>query len=253
MINYYLDDQSRIVSLTMDRDQKRNAFNRELAEQLISALQRAEDGEARVVVLRAKPGARVWCAGHDLNELDPQNLHAENPTLRVVERIQSTPLPVIAMVEGAVFAGGLLLLLSADIVVAAENADIAITSAKLGVPLSPDLYAMWLGVMGIHQAKELLFTAAPISAADAHHAGLYNHLVSCEQLEQTTFGLAQRITENSPAVIANAKHQLNQIARQLCLGDSEREQIDRWNAEILNSRETRDRIAAILAAVRKEQ
>lgn len=194
---------------------------------------------------------KVWCAGHDLNELDPQSLLLENPTLAVARKIQSIPLPVIAMVEGRVYAGGLILLLSADIVIAAHNAEVAITSNKLGIPLSPDLHAYWLRVMGIHKAKEMLFTATTITANDAYHSGLYNHVVEPEKLERITDELASRIIDCSPDAVANAKYQLNLIAGQASLSNVERVDVDKRNSEILNSQDTRERISALLASLRR--
>jgi len=213
VINYAVDETG-VATMTLNRDDKRNAINREMAEQILQRLEQAEADGMRVVILRANAGVQVWCAGHDLAELDVEDLHAENPTLEVARKIQSVPFPVIAMVEGRVYAGGLILLLSADLVIAAENADVAITSNKLGIPLSLDLHAYWLRVMRLHKAKELLFTAGSISASDACHAGLYNHVVALEQLERVTTQIAERIIKCSPTAIASTKHQLNLIARQ---------------------------------------
>jgi methylmalonyl-CoA decarboxylase len=250
MIKYSINEQ-RIATVSLNRDEKRNAFNEELAEQVLQSFEQAENDGARVVILRANPGAKVWCAGHDLAELDLHELHAENPTPEVARRIQAVPFPVIEMVEGSVHGGGLILLLSADIVMAAENAEVAITSNKLGIPLSLDLHAYWLRVMGIHKAKELLFTAATIYAKDAYHAGLFNHVVRQEQLEVATGEIAQRVIECSPDAIANTKHQLNLIAMQSALSDEQRAGIAKRNSKLLNSDDTRDRIASLLASLRR--
>ena len=247
----YSTNESGIATITLDRDEKRNAINQEMAGQILERLKQAEADSTRVVVLRANGGANVWCAGHDLDELDVENLHAENPTLEVARKIQSVTYPVIAIVEGRVFAGGLILLLSADLVIAAENADVAITSNKLGIPLSADLHAFWLRVMGMHKAKELLFTAGSISARDAYHAGLYNHVVSSEQLEVETDKLAERITKCSPAAITSTKFQLNLLARQTALSDQQQAEVAKKNDEILNSQDTRERIAARLASLQR--
>lgn len=249
MIKYAVDKPG-IATITLNRDEKRNAINQEMAEQILRRLVQAEAEAARVVILRANTGIQVWCAGHDLAELDVEDLHAENPTLEVARKIQSVPFPVIAMVEGPVYGGGVILLLCADLVVAAENADVAITSNKLGIPLSTDVHAFWLRVMGMHKAKELLFTAGSISAQDAYHAGLYNHVFVADQLERRTMKMAERIIKCSPAAIANTKCQLNLIARQTALSDQQQSDIAQRNADVLNSQDTRERIAALLVSLR---
>ncbi len=249
MIKYAVDDNG-IATITLDRDDKRNAINKEMAEQILRGLQQAEECKARVVVLRANRNVNVWCAGHDLTELDPQALQTGNPTLEIVAKMQSSPLPVLAMVEGSVYAGGLLIVLSADIVIAARNARAAITSNKLGIPLEPELYAYWLRVMGIHKVKELLFTAATISAEDAYHAGMYNHVVEPDHLEQFTETITRNILQCIPEGVANVKYQLNLIAQQSSLTDQDRSDIRHRNAELLNSPHTREHIEKHLASLR---
>ena len=250
MIKYAISEQ-RIATILLNRDEKRNAVNAEFAQQLLQSFETAESNSARALILRANSGVKVWCAGHDLAELDLENLPAENPILEVARKIQSVPFPVLAMVEGSVYAGGLILLLSADIVIAAENAEVAITSNKLGIPLSPDLHAYWLRVMGLHKAKELLFTAATISARDAYHAGLYNHVVERERLEHVTQEIAQRIIDCSPDAIANTKYQLNLLARQAAISDEQRADIAKRNTNVLTSQDTKDRISALLSSLRR--
>lgn len=246
----YAVSHDRVATITLNRDDKRNAINRDMARQILDGLAKAESDAVRLVILRANRNAKVWCAGSDLAELDPQVLQTENPTLDIVARIQSSSFPVLAMVEGGVYAGGLLILIGADIVVAARNARVAITSNKLGIPLEPELYAYWLRVMGIHKAKELLFTAEPISADDAYHAGLYNHVVDKDQLEATAETIARSILDCNPEVVANTKHQLNLIAMQSALSDEAHQDIKKRNEQILNSTHTQQRIEELLASLR---
>ena len=96
----------------------------------------------RVVILRAKPGAKVFSAGHDIDELpesrrDP--LGWDDPLRQLVREIENYPGPVIAMVEGSVWGGATETVFACDLIVAAETATFAVTPAKLGVP------TMWAG------------------------------------------------------------------------------------------------------------
>ena len=135
---------------------------------------------------------------------------------------------------------------------ATRNANVAITSNKLGIPLPTELYAFWLRVMGLHKMKELLFTARPLSADDAYHAGLYNHVVEPDRLEDVTRDFARRIVECAPQGLANAKFQLNLIALQSAMNEADRAGIEERNLEILNSPATKERILELLAAVQKK-
>lgn len=241
----YAIDRRQVATLTFNRDQKRNAVNRAAASALIHGMERAERDEARLVILRANPGAKVWCAGHDLSELDPETLD-ENPMIEIFNRIQEISLPVIAMVEGSVHGGGLIILLAVDIAIAANNAEVAITSNKLGLPLPTEVYVYWLRVMGIHKTKELLFTAGALSAADAKQSGLYNHVVDPGELERRTDEIADQILQCNSAGLANTKYQLNLLARRAELGDEDRKAIDESRTAILNSDEIQRRIAKLL-------
>ncbi|MEZ6070780.1 MAG: enoyl-CoA hydratase-related protein [Pirellulales bacterium] len=238
------------MTITLDRDAKRNAVNAQMGEEVLECLDLAEREEARVVVLRANSGAKVWCAGHDLRELDPAALYADNPIIKVFQRVQDLSIPVVAMVEGSVHAGGLIILLGVDIVVATDNAEVAIASSKLGIPLEPEVYAPWIAVMGIHKAKELLFTARAISADDAYHAGLYNHVVSVDELEPATNDVVTRILACSSEAIADAKYQLNLMVARTRLAGADRDDVVRRSGALLASPDTRARIAALLAALR---
>ncbi len=239
-VNYALSEDG-ITTLTLNRDDKRNAIDGAMAGQLLQGLEQAQSQAARAVVLRANPGVGVWCAGHDVAELDPQSLESENMTLEVCRRIQSSPLPVIAMVEGSVHAGGLILLLSADIVVATDSASVIFPANKIGIPLAPHWYALWLRVMGLHRAKELLLTAAPMSAADAHAAGLYNHVVDAAALEATTYEIAGRIAACVPEVIANTNAP-TQLARHV-FGAERRRPGRHTTAQRGDSRQSTDKTA----------
>src|SRR6185312_5527957 len=92
-------------TITLNHPAKHNSIGAELAADLMSALEDMERAAARVVVLRAMPGARVWSAGHDVDELaqprrDP--LGYGDPLEKLLRCVQDFPSPVIAMVEGSV-------------------------------------------------------------------------------------------------------------------------------------------------------
>jgi len=118
------------------------------------------------------------------------------------------------MIEGSVWGGGCDLICICDIAVGSHSAAFAITPAKLGLPYNSTGILHFINVVGPRIAREMFFTAKPITAERALQVGLLNHLVPSEDLERFTYDMASQITENSPLAIAVIKEQLR------LLGDS---------------------------------
>lgn len=204
-----------VATVTLDHERRRNALSHALVEEIIAALGSFREARARVVILRAKPGATVFSAGHDIDELpatrrDP--LGWDDPLRRLVREIESFPGPVVAMVEGSVWGGATETVFACDLVVAAEGATFAVTPARLGVPYNVDGMVTFLNAASPRIVKEMLFTAQPIDAARAERHGIVNHVVPAGDLEPFTMGLARRIAENAPLSIAVMKEQLRILA-----------------------------------------
>lgn len=204
-----------VATVTLDHERRRNALSRALVEEIIAALRSFREARARVVILRAKPGAKVFSAGHDIDELpetrrDP--LGWDDPLRQLVREIESFPGPVVAMVEGSVWGGATETVFACDLVVAAEGATFAVTPAKLGVPYNVGGMVTFLNAASLRIVKEMLFTAQPIDAARAERHGIVNHVVPAGDLEPFTRDLARRIAENAPLSIAVMKEQLRILA-----------------------------------------
>ncbi|MBV8381700.1 MAG: enoyl-CoA hydratase/isomerase family protein [Planctomycetaceae bacterium] len=120
--------------------------------------------------------------------------------------------PVLAMVEGSVWGGACELVMSCDVVVAAEGATFALTPAKLGVPYDIEGVLNFLRSVSLPVIKEMLFTAQPMPAERALRVGIVNRVVPADRLEGTTAELAGQMTRNSPLVIALLKEELRVLA-----------------------------------------
>jgi methylmalonyl-CoA decarboxylase len=182
---------------------------------VVAALQRLEEAAARVVILRAPPGAKVWSAGHDVGELpeggrDP--LGWDDPLRHLVRTIETCRMPVIAMIEGGVWGGAVETMLACDIVIAAPGATFAVTPARMGVPYNVSGMMTFMSAASLRIVKEMAFTAAPISADRAERIGMINHVVATDELEAFTFGMATTIAKNAPLSIAVMKEQLRVLA-----------------------------------------
>ena len=203
--------EGQIGTLTLNRPEKRNAISEALVNEALAALAGFETAGARVVVLRALPGSRVWSAGHDLAELpeggrDP--LTWDDSLRKLVRAIAGFPAPVIAMVEGTVWGGACELVLACDIVVAATDSTFAITPARLGVPYDLSGMSNLVNAIGIHMLKEMLFTAQPLDVPRAERLGIVNYALPARELEARVAELARQILDNAPLSIAVMKEEI---------------------------------------------
>lgn len=210
-----LASQGSIGIITLDHPRKHNALSGELVNGLVEGLRQFTADGMRVVILRAAPGARVWSAGHDIDELpegrrDP--LGWGDPLRELVRTIETSPAPVIAMVEGGVWGGAVETVLACDILIAAPTATFAITPAKLGVPYNMSGMMTFMSAATVRIVKELVFTARPISAERAERIGMVNHVVATDELETFTFDMASTIAANAPLSIMSMKEELRVLA-----------------------------------------
>ena len=129
--------QDHVGTITLNNPKKLNSLSKDLIDGIVGALEQMKEQKARVVILRAPAGVKVFSAGHDVREL-PTNgrdpLTYNDPLRLVVREIELFPCPVIAMVEGSVWGGACELVMACDLIVAGDDSTFAITPAKLGVP-----------------------------------------------------------------------------------------------------------------------
>jgi methylmalonyl-CoA decarboxylase len=204
-----------VGTICLDYFEKRNAFSAALVEDVIKALDAFAGERVRAVVLRARPGVKIWSAGHDVDELpegrrDPLGWY--DPLRRLVRTIENHPAPVIAMIEGSVWGGACEATMACDIIVASPNATFALTPAKLGVPYNVSGMLTFLNAAPLRLIKEMAFTARPISAERAVNAGLINHVTPSAELESFTYAIASDIVANAPLSIAVMKEELRILA-----------------------------------------
>jgi methylmalonyl-CoA decarboxylase len=206
---------NRIGVLTLNNPRKQNALSRELIDELCAALDEMRRRGARAIILRAPAGAKVFSSGHDVREL-PTNgrdpLTYNDPMRRIIRLIETFPAPVVAMVEGSVWGGACELVMSCDLIVAADDSTFAITPAKWGVPYNISGVQNFLNTGGMPLCKEMLFTAQPIAARRLVEQGIISHAVGRDQLERVTQTIAEQIAQNSPLVISLLKEELRLLS-----------------------------------------
>ena len=215
--------------ITLNHDAKRNALSIDLLTELLQAIKSLREEKARVIIIRANKGMKVWSSGFYIDELprdgsDP--LAYDNPLQKVIRAIQSVPVPVIAMAEGSIWGGACNIAFVCDMVIGTRDTCLAITPAKIGVPYNTSGILQFLDIIGSHMVKEMFFTAEPISAEKAFGLGIINHLVDSGDLENFTIRLANKIIANSPLSIQVIKEQLNILGNALPMTPQTFEHID---------------------------
>ncbi|MEW5944841.1 MAG: enoyl-CoA hydratase/isomerase family protein [bacterium] len=202
-----------VALLCMNNPEKRNALTRAMRGDLKNALgELAARPDARVVVITGHDS--VFCAGLDLAELSSLSVPAQAAAF--TEEIEALfndllfhPLPTIAAVSGPAYAGGFDLAALCDIRVASDTATFC--QAELRLAVSPISSPLWMNV-GLSRAKELAFTADPITAAEALRIGLVNHVFPPGKYLDGALELAGTIARHDPAVLKSVKAQINLLA-----------------------------------------
>lgn len=247
-------DNNRITTITIHNPAKRNAFDEEMVQEIVGLCNDALHNQQRIIIINAKPDHEIFSAGHDLAELSSAQEIEHDSMFAMIELIGKLPIPVLAEVNGAVFAGALHLLMVCDLVYATKASNIVMTANKMGLPFSMRHYNQWLSVMGIHRVKELFFTAAPMSADEAYAAGIFNGVYdSASELKIKIADVCNKILQCSPAGIANSKLQLNKLAGNVILDYAQTAQIEKSRHELLSSAEFQKRLSALQQKLHKHQ
>lgn len=235
-----------IATITL-RYKKVNPLSSELIGEICSALDDLAQKSVRVVILRAAAGAKVFSAGHDVNEIptdgrDPLNYN--HPLRLVVRAIETHPAPIIAMIEGSVWGGACEVVMSCDLIVAGSDSTLALTPAKLGVPYDISGTLKMAKVADIHVLKEMLFTANPMPVSRLAALGIVNHVVPREELESFTLELARQIAETSPLVHRILKEQLRVLFNSHPLNPDAYDRIQSLRREVYDSEDYQEGIKA---------
>jgi methylmalonyl-CoA decarboxylase len=240
---------NHIAVLTLNQARKQNALSRELIDKLCAALEDMRTRQARVIILRAPAGAKVFSSGHDVRELpttgrDP--LTYNDPLRRLIRLIEMFPAPVVAMVEGSVWGGACELVMSCDLIVAADDSTFAITPAKWGVPYNISGVQNFLNTGGMPLCKEMLFTAQPVAVKRLVEQGIVTCAIHREELESVTQTIAQQIAQNSPLVISLLKEELRLLSASHNLSPETFERVQALRRQVYDSGDYQEGIRAFL-------
>ncbi|WXG44169.1 MAG: methylmalonyl-CoA decarboxylase [Promethearchaeati archaeon SRVP18_Atabeyarchaeia-1] len=241
--------KDKIGLITMNYPEKRNALSAELMRELVDAFQDFQRRGMRVAILKATAGSNVWSSGIDVTELprsrrDP--LGYFDPIEKVLRAVQEYPGPVIAMVHGGVWGGACDLVMTCDMVVGDETSSFAITPARIGLPYNVSGILHFMNRLGLNEAKEMFFTANPVTAEEAERIGVLNHLVPSAKLMEFTMGLAKRIASHSPLAISVIKEQFKILSSAHPIAPEGFERIQGLRRRVYDSHDYEEGIRAFL-------
>ncbi len=236
-----------VGTITLNHEAKRNALSEILVNQVIAALAEFSRQEVRCVVLRAASGVKVWSAGHDVSELpaggfDP--LGWRDPLRHLIRELENFSAPIIALIEGSVWGGACETVLACDLIIATPEVTFAATPAKHSVPYNVSGLLTFLNATQIHIAKEMLFTAQPISAGRLERMGIINHVIPAIEIDEFTYAIARTIAENAPLSISVMKEQLRTLAAAHTMSPQDFERIQGLRRVVYSSHDYAEGISA---------
>ena len=192
-----------VVTIELDRVDKRNALDEQMLAGLSDAFTSAVDAGARAIVVTGR--GSVFCAGADLSGpvYDPGFLDRLVGTL---QQIEATPIPVIAALNGSALGAGLQLAMAADLRVMAPDAIAGIPAAKIGVAVDEWTIRRLVSLVGAGQARGMLIGCDPLSADRAYALGFANRIGDLTDAQHW----ASMIADLAPLTLRHYKMVLNE-------------------------------------------
>jgi len=204
-----------VMVLTINRPEAMNAFDMQLLEACGKTVAEiAFDQNVKVVVITGcSEGKNAFSTGADLKEragMSPDQVRLYIQTIRnLFTAVEELPKPVIAAINGYAFGGGLELALACDIRLASTNAIVGLTETSLAIIPGAGGTQRLPRIVGLARAKEMIFRARRITAAEGVTIGLFLEVLEPEKLLSRALEIAREIAANGPVAVTQAKYALN--------------------------------------------
>ena len=207
---------SGLLTITMNRPDRRNALNPDMTRGLVEAARRAaEDQEVRAVLLKGAGG--IFCVGGDVKSMAagraPMSFEEKQVNLRkgmeVSRILHQMPKPVVAQVDGAAAGAGLSIALSCDLRIASASCKITTAFAKVG--LSGDYGGTYFltHLLGSAKARELYLMSPILTAQEAHHFGIVTRVVPDAEVEEAALEVAMSLAQGPSVTLGYIKRNIN--------------------------------------------
>ncbi|MFP5474919.1 MAG: enoyl-CoA hydratase/isomerase family protein [Gammaproteobacteria bacterium] len=205
-----------VARIWLNRPEMRNAIDDVFIRELGEAFAQAQAAEGvRAVVLGGRGPA--FCAGANLNWMKraasftpEQNLQDAAGLPRMLRTLADSRLPVIARIQGDVYAGGMGLVSVCDVAISADSAHYCLSEVKIGlIPATISPYV--IRAMGARAAQRYFLTAERFTAAEAHRVGLVHEVVAADALDARVDEVLKNVLAAAPGAVAESKRLLRDV------------------------------------------
>ena len=200
--------------ITLTRPEAANAMSVQLLNELGATLDKVNGDPTVRVVLLTGTGQKAFCAGADLKERKGMSDRQVKQIVQLigatVTKVEALAQPVIAVLNGVAFGGGLELALACDLRVAAAHTQLGLTETSLGIIPGAGGTQRLPRLIGIGKAKELIYTARRLKAVEAKEYGIVEYVFDGHELQEKAQQLALEMAKNAPLSLMQAKIAMNQ-------------------------------------------
>jgi enoyl-CoA hydratase/carnithine racemase len=216
--------ENKNFHILLNREEKRNALNRAMMEEIGKALDEAEkaynQGEARVLIIRAE--GRAFSSGIDLSDMDGyvelfgeqwrENLFATTRLLQdILTKVERSSLPSIAALHGYCLGMALEMALACDFRIVAERTKLSLPETRLGIVPDVGGTARLVKLIGPSRAKEVILTGANVDLEKAEAWGMINYVVPKDELMTKVNALADELKLSAPLAVNYGKRIINDM------------------------------------------
>jgi enoyl-CoA hydratase/carnithine racemase len=195
-----------IASVTLNRPDRRNAMNAAMLNGLRAAF---DDLEARrdVRVVLVRGAGTAFCSGMDLKEMESRGgaRDPEGDVVAVLQRVERSCHPTVALIHGDAIAGGCELALHCDLRVMADTARIGMPLARIGMIVPFPLGQKLVEIIGPAHTRQLLFTGRPIDGRRAYEIGMVHQVAPAAEVDAAAQALARSVADNAPLSLVGMK------------------------------------------------
>ena len=207
-----------VANVTLNRPDARNAVSAAMADDLVAALDRVEDGDARCVVVEGAGSA--FCAGGDvqamLEAIEDGAPPAERVDLvvrsvnRAVRRVYECRLPTVAKLDGPAFGAGAGLAIACDVQLASPDAKLSFGFRRVGLAVDSGVSFLLPRLVGLNVAKELVFTGELVDADRARDLGLVTRVFASDSFEEGVANVVRTVADGPTVALSASKRLLDQ-------------------------------------------
>jgi enoyl-CoA hydratase/carnithine racemase len=250
MTDILVQQDGAIATVLFNRPRMRNAISLAMWQELTRITEGiAKDDSIRAVVYRGA-GTEAFAAGADISEFAENRkdsasaLHYNQQTAAAFSAMRQCPKPTVAMVYGYCMGGAMAIAMACDLRFAAEGAKFGIPAARLNIIYPVDAVAQLVDLVGPACAKDILFSARAVEAAEALAIGFIQRLVPKDDLERVTYEYLRQVTENAPMSVRGSKVMIQSILEGLT--EAHRARLHKLALAVFDSEDYREGTRAFL-------